>query len=389
MDVEILAIGVFGLTSLLVFYTYVGYPILVFVVARLFPRTVERERYRPKVTVLITAYNEEAGIEKKILNTLRLDYPKDKLEILVASDASSDGTDDIVNGFASQGVKFFRQEGRKGKTWTQNEAVKLATGEIILFSDATTHYSPDVLENLLPSFSDDSVGCVAGRLIYVANANGSISSGARKYWGYETFLRENESLACSLIGASGCLYAVRKEAYVPMYREACSDFLICSLLYENGLRSVFEPSAVCYEDTNEKSQEEIRMRIRVIAQTYSDLWKNRRLLNPLRTGFYGIQLISHKLLRYLVPIFLLFNFLSSLVLALTIPAFVVLAGVEIALLVAALIGLVLEKSEIKIKLFSLPMYFLLTNYTSMVGLLKFFSGENFAAWETGRKSEGQ
>ena len=244
-------------------YVYVGYPLLVYLVSILFPKTVHRSQIEPHVTVLITAFNEEAAIREKLENTLKIDYPADKLEILVASDGSTDGTDEIVKEYASRGVKLFRQEGRVGKTATQNNAVEHATGDIILFSDATTKYREDVFRTLLPSFADKSVGCVAGRLVYVDDESTNVGTGARRYWSYETFLKMAESRACSLIGASGCLYAVRRSAYEPMYAEACSDFLICTSIYRKRLRSVFAPDAVCFENTNRRADDELRMRVRV------------------------------------------------------------------------------------------------------------------------------
>jgi cellulose synthase/poly-beta-1,6-N-acetylglucosamine synthase-like glycosyltransferase len=194
-------------------------------------KAVKRSQIEPTVTILITAFNEEAAIREKLSNTLAIDYPNDKLQVLVASDGSTDATDDIVREFANKGVQLFRQEGRVGKTTTQNNAVEHATGEIILFSDATTLYSSDVFSHILPPFADETVGCVAGLLVYVDEASTTVGKGAKSYWSYETRLKSAESDACSLIGASGCLYAVRKSAYEPMYAEACSDFLICTNLY--------------------------------------------------------------------------------------------------------------------------------------------------------------
>ena len=219
-------------------YVYVGYPVLVYLASLISPRPVKKAEIEPTVTVLITAFNEEEAIREKLENTLRIEYPKNKIEILVASDGSTDRTDEIVREFEGRGVKLFRKEGRVGKTATQNAAVETASGEIILFSDATTAYRPDVFRCLLPNFADDSVGCVAGRLVYVDEMSSNVGKGAQSYWGYETFIKIAESQTCSLIGASGCLYAVRKSAYEPLYPEACSDFLICTSIYRKGLRSV-------------------------------------------------------------------------------------------------------------------------------------------------------
>lgn len=294
---------IFLISIAALFYVYAGYPILVWLVSQLAPKNIKRGVFEPNVTVLITAYNEEKDIRVKIKNTLKIGYPKEKLEILVASDGSTDRTDEIVREFASEGVKLFRQEGRKGKTYTQNKAIEQAKGEIILFSDATTAYQIDVLREILPNFADESVGCVAGKLVYVDETKSNVGKGAKQYWNYETFLKERESLACSLIGASGCLYAVRKSAYQPMYPEACSDFLICTIIYRQGLRSVYEPKAICTEETNRQADKEMRMRVRIISQTFIDLWRNRDMLNPFRSGFYAIELTSHKVLRYAVPVF--------------------------------------------------------------------------------------
>lgn len=378
---------IFWLSVAVLFYVYVGYPLLVYLVSRLFPQKVKRAPFEPQVTVLITAYNEERAIRQKIENTLAIDYPREKLEILVASDASGDRTDEIVKEFSDRGVRLFRQEGRKGKTFTQNEAVKRASGEIILFSDATTEYQPNVLREILPNFADNTVGCVAGKLIYVDDTKSNVGKGAQSYWSYETFLKEAESRACSLIGASGCLYAVRKSAYREMYPEACSDFLICTLIYEQGLRSVYEPRAICFEKTNYRTNKEMKMRIRVISQTFTDLWRNRRMMNPFQSGFYAIELFSHKVLRYGVPLFLLIIFASSAVLMRHSYFFEAVFLGQIIFYGLALVGWLLEKSGLKIGILAIPQYFVLTNLASVVGFYKFLRGERFATWEPIREKK--
>jgi cellulose synthase/poly-beta-1,6-N-acetylglucosamine synthase-like glycosyltransferase len=372
---------IFWLSIAALAYVYAGYPVLVYLVSRLFPKKIQRAASEPKVTILITAYNEENAIRRKIENTLLIDYPKEKLEILVASDGSTDRTDAIVKEFAARGVRLFRQEGRVGKTVTQNNAVERAAGEIILFSDATTDYRPDVLQAILPNFADEKIGCVAGKLIYVDSSASNIGKGAKSYWNYETFLKEAESRACSLIGASGCLYAVRRSAYRPMYAEACSDFLICTLVYEQGLRSVYEPRAVCTEDTNRQTDKEMRMRVRVISQTFTDLWRNRKMLNPLRSGFYAVELISHKVLRYSVPLLLLLIYVSNAVLMPHAPLFETLFLAQNGFYLLAVLGWAFEKMGARIGVFAIPHYFVLANLASVFGFYKFLRGERYATWE--------
>lgn len=379
--VELFAQIIFWFSFATLFYVYVGYPILVYLVSLAFPKKIKRGAFSPKVTILITAYNEEKAIRAKIENTLEIDYPKEDFEILIASDGSTDKTDEIVKEYASKGVRLFRQEGRKGKTYTQNKAVEQATGEIILFSDATTAYQTDVLREILPNFADQSVGCVAGKLIYLDNSASNVGKGAKSYWNYETFLKESESRACSLIGASGCLYAVRKSAYRPMYAEACSDFLICTVIYEQGLRSVYEPRAVCTEETNRQTEKEMKMRVRVISQTFTDLWRNRKMMNPLRSGFYAVELVSHKVLRYAVPLFLLLIFVSNAFLMLHSLFFEILFLLQVAFYFLAALGWIIEKTGAKIGVFAIPHYFVLANMASVFGFYKFLRGERYTTWE--------
>lgn len=386
MDLDLLAKVVFFASVGLTLYVYLGYPLLVFALARLFPKPVRKAVSEPSVSFIITAYNEERDIRRKIENTFALDYPKEKLEVIVASDCSSDSTDDIVQEFAGRGVKLIRQAHRGGKTAAQNLAVEQASGEIIHFSDATSLYRPDALREIVANFADETVGCVAGRLIYVDPASSDVGAGARSYWGYETLLKQSESRFCSLIGVSGCIYAVRRSSYVPMYPEACSDFLIATLVYKEGLRTVYEPNALCTEETNRQSRKEMSMRVRVISQTFTDLWRNRDMMNPIRSGFYAVQLFSHKVLRYSVPVFITAAFFASAILALNSTFFLVAFAAQVALLASAVLAWALERFGIKAGPLSIPLYFVLANVASVLGFLQFLRGERYAAWEPTRDS---
>ncbi|MGA9996421.1 MAG: hypothetical protein WBP93_13465, partial [Pyrinomonadaceae bacterium] len=211
----------------------------------------------------------------------------------------------------------------------------------------------------------------------------------RSYWGYETFLKRHESRACSLIGASGCLYAVRRNAYVPLYPEACSDFLIATVMVEQGLRAIYEPDAVCTEETNRRADRELRMRVRVITQTYTDLWRHRAMLNPLRSGFYAVQLLSHKVLRYLVPFFLLTLFIASAALAVHSLAYRLLLAAQLFFYALAATGWLLERAETSVRLFALPHYFMLTNLASLIACYQFLRGERYARWEPIREHQSE
>ena len=381
MSVQVFFLIVFGSALFALAYTYAGYPLLLLVISAVRSRPIAKANHRPSVTVIITAYNEERDLKAKIENTLSLNYDSNLLEIVVASDCSSDGTDEIVRSFATRGVRLHRQAERLGKTAAQNAAVELAKGDIILFSDATTLYEPDVLNVIVPSFADPTVGCVAGKLIYVDPRNSGVGRGAQSYWGYETFLKTHESRICSLIGASGCLYAVRRSAYVPLYNEACSDFIIATKMMEQGLRAVYEPAALCWEETNDEAQKELRMRVRVITQTYTDLWRHRHMMNPLRSGFYAVELISHKVLRYLVPVCLILLFISSGVLAAGSFLFRLILLAQVAFYLVAAAGWFALKLGVKSKVVVFPQYFVLANWAALVAFYKFVRGERYARWE--------
>lgn len=381
MILRLAAEVIFWLSAAALFYTYAGYPLLLALVSALRPQKVRRGECAPTVSVIITAYNEERDLAAKLENTLALDYPRELLETIVASDCSTDRTDEIVRNFAGRGVRLHRQTERLGKTAAQNAAVELAHGEIILFSDATSLYQPSAVRAIMPSFADSTVGCVAGRLEYVDGSDSRVGRGARSYWSYETFLKRHESRVGSLIGASGCLYAVRRSAYVPLYHEACSDFIIATKMVEQNLRAVYEPNAVCTEQTNRQSDKELKMRVRIIAQTFTDLWRHRAMVNPLRSGFYGLQLVSHKVMRYLVPFFLMGLFVSSAVLAPGSLVYRLMFAAQLAGYACPALAWMLDRMGIRSRLLALPQYFMLANLASLIACYQFLRGERYARWE--------
>lgn len=376
---------VFWLSIAALAYTYAGYPLLLVVVARLRSKPVRRAEWTPTVSLIIAAYNEERDLAAKLENSLQLDYPKSNLEIIVTSDCSTDRTDEIARVFAERGVRLHRQSERLGKTAAQNAAVEQANGEIILFSDATTHYQPDVLRTMMPSFADQGVGCVTGRVIYRSSANSTVGQGTRSYWNYEFLLKKHESSIGSLIGVCGCMYAVRKSAYIPLYHEACSDFLIATTMVRQGLRAIYEPTAVCLEEPNAEANRELAVRVRIITQTFADLWRNRAMLNPLRQGFYAVQLLSHKVMRYLAPIFLLTILLISALLARQNFLYAVIFGAQVGFYSIAAISWVFERAGVKLGGLSLPQYFVITNLASLLAFIKLIRGERYIKWEPVRE----
>ncbi|GAB3725707.1 glycosyltransferase family 2 protein [Luteimonas pelagia] len=360
-------------------YIYVGYPLLAVLVATVAPRRVARGPSTPTVTLVIAAYNEEKDIGRKLRNVLEMDYPRERYDVIVASDASSDGTDGIVLGFDAPNVQLLRIEGRLGKTACQNAAAARATGEILVFMDATTMTDPRAVAAMVRNFNDPEVGCVAGRLVYRARGDDATGAGGTSYWGYESRLRRAESDLGSLIGVSGQLYAVRRSAYRPIPPDLISDFVIAMVMREQDLRTVLEPDAVCFEETLDRPDRELSMRIRVGLRSLFALASKRSLLDPFRYGRFAWQLWSHKVLRYLSPVFWLVALLANAALALD-GQYVPLLAAQAATILLGVPGFLWSGRALNPRLLAHPYYFLLTNLASAVSLVRFLRGERVVTW---------
>ncbi|TWI12474.1 glycosyltransferase family 2 protein [Aerolutibacter ruishenii] len=360
-------------------YIYVGYPLLAIALGYVFRREVIRGDALPTVTLIISAYNEEKHIRAKVLNTLALAYPSDKVQIIVASDASDDRTDSIVQDLAHPRVQLLRVEGRLGKTACQNAAATVATGEILVFADATTMLEENALAELVRSFADNAVGCVAGNLVYTPDPANATNSGRVSYWTYEVALRMAESALGSLIGVSGQLYAVRASAYRPIAPDTISDFVIALDIRDQNLRTVLEPKAICYEETLVRGDDELSMRIRVTLRSLLAIARWRHLLNPLRFGIFAWQLLSHKVLRYLSPAFWLVALMANIALAVD-GRYVPLLVLQLVGVLTGALGFLPISTPGGIRLLAQPYYFLLTNLSSAIGLIRFMKGQKVITW---------
>lgn len=369
---------------LIVVYTYCGYTILVPVLSLFFRKPVARKDIEPPVTFLITAYNEEKNIRGKLEQVLSLDYPHDKLEVMVASDGSTDRTDDIAREFAERGVILKRLEGRVGKTATQNEAVKDATGEVIIFSDATTVYEKDAIRKLVRNYADPEVGAVSGRYEYVNPSGAPVGTGTILFWKYENFIKNMQTRIRTITGCCGCIYSVRRSAYVPLPPDIISDLVEPLKIIESGYRVVFEAEAVACEETTEKPAEEFGMRVRVITRAMRGILYAKSLLNPYRYPFVSFQLISHKVLRWLIPFFLIIVLIANAFL-LGHWFYNLAFGLQLAFYLAALAGLAADRFDVKILLLAVPLYFCVVNAASMVAFWKTLTGQKMVTWETVRK----
>lgn len=373
----------------LVCYAYAGYPCLLAAVASVRSRKIKFSPVQPSVTVIIAAYNEERDIARKLEMMLALDYPAERRQIIVASDRSTDRTHDIVKGFAARGVELVVLPTRAGKTAAQNLAVLQARGDVLLFTDATTGLAPNVIRKLVEPFADPRVGCAGAQLEYQSAAGTAVGRGGGLYWRYEKLIKELESRANSLIGVSGCLYAVRRALYVPIAPDLISDLVIALDIFSTGHVSIYVPGAVAFEQTHEHADREFAMRSRVVVRSINALVQRARLLNPFRGGFFALQLWSHKVLRYLVPELLIAVLLLSIWLAFQPNPRALFyqwfAGLQLLTYVAVpAVYVFCRRFNIRTGVLSAPFYFILANAAALWGLITYLRGVREVTWTTVR-----
>jgi cellulose synthase/poly-beta-1,6-N-acetylglucosamine synthase-like glycosyltransferase len=371
----------FFVAVICVAYVYFGYPLVVLILSMVRPRPVHKKTITPSVTVLIAAYNEAECIAATIENKLGLDFPKGQLEIIVVSDGSTDGTDEIVRRYEGERVRLIRQEPRAGKTSALNKAVSHAKGEILVFSDANSSYAPDALRFLIENFNDPEVGYVTGKMIYT-NPNGSlVGDGCTAYMKYENFLRSAETFVGSVVGVDGGIDAVRKSLYRPMAPDQLPDFVLPLKVVEQGFRVVYESRALLREQALSQAADEYRMRVRVTLRAFWALWDMRHLLTFSRSSLFAFQLWSHKVMRYLCFVFLITAFFTNLALWGQGWFYQLIFLAQTAAYITALASPLLERFRIHFKLIDLAYYFLLLNIASAHAFFKFLRGQKQVMWE--------
>src|SRR5688572_4793909 len=345
------------------------------------PRPIRRSAIAPPLTLVISAYNEAPVIRNKIENALELDYPADHLEILVISDASDDGTDAIVQRYASRGVRLFRQPERRGKTAGLNAALPGARGDIIVFSDANAMYRPDALRMLVRNFADPKVGCATGEARYVPGRNVIADVGERVYWDYEMQVKRLETALGSMVGGDGAIYAIRKSLWQPLPENAINDFLNPLQIVAAGWRAVYEPDAVCFEESAGRTGAEYRRRVRIVSRSWRAIFQAPAVLNPFRVGFFAWCVLSHKVLRWLSGAVAAVAALSSLGLYLEVARRWPVVSVG-ALLAATAILMATPTAR---HAMSIAGYFVVINAASLVGLAKGSIGQVSGVWSTPRE----
>lgn len=365
----------------IILYVYLGYPLVITLLAAINRKTVIKDdNYEPSVSLIIAAYNEEAIIAEKLKNCLLLNYPKDKLEIIVFSDASTDRTAEIVKSFEQDHIILIDLTDRKGKTAGQNLAATQATGEIIVFSDANALYRENAIRKIVRNFNDPTVGCVCGELVYYSEDKSLIGDAENVYWDYEKFIKRQEDRAASILGANGSIYAVRKQLYSPLPEDIISDFIEPFKIIAQGYRVVYEPEAISSEGSTKNFIEEYKRKKRIINRSFYSLLHFSSFLNPFRYPLLSFQLFSHKILRWMIPVYLPIIFIVNLFLLKSL-FFQVIFGLQIIFYVTALLGYVLEKNRWHNIFFYAPFYFCLVNIASLDAIINLFiKRKNVVTW---------
>lgn len=373
----------------LFFYTYFVYPFLLFLLALLKPKklflTLRTNETIPSVSLIITAYNEENDIERKIKNSLNLDYPKEKIEIIVVSDGSKDNTDDIVSNYSQKGIKLISLSKRGGKTAAQNFAVKNANSEILIFSDATSIYEKDAIKQIVKNFSDPLVGCVGGKLIFLnsAHSNHALLESKSAFNMYEQFVKRYESIVFTTFGVDGCIYAIRSCLYEPLEEFLTSDFVLPLRVIKKGFRTIFEENAKCYEETPQDTKAEFNRKTRTVKAGLVGFFNMTNfLIMSNKKKFVSFGLISHKLLRWLTPFMLISVFISNFVLGFYQNTFFIFFMLQVVFYSLAAIGFF--TSMRKFKVVNLAFNFCLYSVSALVGFIKFIKEKPNEIWETQR-----
>lgn len=377
---NILLIIVFCITILLCLSTYIFYPIVILAIGKIFPFKPQKSNYYPSVSILIAAYNEEKDIQNKLENTLELDYPKDKIEILVGSDGSIDRTAEIVADFALKGIKIFDFNENRGKTAVQNDLVNESKNDILVFTDAASFLRKDSLKNLIRSFSDPNVGAVAGCMKFVSDDDNLTVQGQGLYWQYEMKLRELESSIGRLIGVDGPLYAVRKNNYIPLEPQIISDLMTPLLVIKQGKKVVIDKNAIVYEVPTKKSQQEINTRRRIALRGLVGIFSDRQLLSPMNFPLLSIQIFFHKILRWGVGGLVLINFIICILLSNHLFFFIFFI-LHIVFYLCALIGWLFSKYDKPMFVFKVPYYFCLVNLAATLGILDYLRKKQAISWK--------
>ncbi len=380
---------VFWISLFLIFYTFIGYGLLLFLLVKLkrILRPGKRKQYEfdalPTCTLIVAAYNEEDFIEQKIANTLALNYPDAKLSLLFVTDGSTDRTAEIVAKYPQ--IKLMHSTAREGKIVAVHRAVQEVSTEIVVFTDANTFLNEDALVNICRHYKDDQVGAIAGEKRVMIEENADATVGEGFYWKYESKLKAWDSELYSVVGAAGELFSVRRNLYVPVPANCVlDDFMISMRIAEKGYRIVYEPDAYAMESSSANIKEELKRKIRIAAGGIQSVIWLKSLLLPFKYPVLSFQYISHRVLRWTItPFLMILVFLLNVFIVMIDPSliYLVLLVAQVLFYLSAYLGWVMEARKLRVKLLFIPYYFCIMNYAVLAGLLRYFFSGQSVIWE--------
>jgi cellulose synthase/poly-beta-1,6-N-acetylglucosamine synthase-like glycosyltransferase len=380
---------VFWISVFLVFYTFFGYGILLYLIVRVKRLFKPAKRNLldfddlPSCTLIVAAYNERDLIKEKITNTLSLKYPAGKLQLVFVTDGSSDGSPEIIAGYPQ--IKLLHTDERKVKISAVHRAVEQVISDIIIFTDANTFLNEDALILIGRHYGDPKVGAVAGEKRVIIDAAADATAGEGFYWKYESKLKEWDSELYSVVGAAGELFSIRTALYEPVpLNSILDDFMISMRIAEKGYVIVYEPEAYAQEDTSANITEELKRKVRIAAGGIQSVIWLRSLLNPFRFPVLSFQYISHRVLRWTItPSLMILAFILNVLIVLkSEPGFyLVILIAQVSCYLSAYLGKVLEDRKLRVKILFIPYYFCIMNYAVMAGLFRFFSVGQSVMWD--------
>lgn len=381
----------FWFSAFMLFYVFVGYPLLLAIWGRRRGNTTKNRPdalstagvYQPDISVLIIAYNEQTTIRRKIRDLLATTYPKNKLQIVIVSDASTDATERIVHQYRDQGVLLKRSIRQRGKPANLNAFIPQLRGEIVVLMDARQSIAEDCLDNLVKNFRDPAVGAVSGELHLAPTRTGvdsGMASGVGFYWRYEKFIRRTESGIDSSVGATGALYALRKTLFLTIPADTLLDDLLIPMnIVRQGYRVVFEPRATATDTAPVTARSEFGRKVRTIAGNFQLLSREAWMLNPAANRIW-LQTISHKLLRLTAPVFILTLVLSNAwLLDQTFYRWLMLC--QLAFYSAALIGMIAGRRSQRLRILAIPYAFCVLNWATVIGFFRFLLRQQQISWK--------
>lgn len=382
----------FWIGLFLIFYSYVGYGIVLYTIVKLKrifnpEKKVFEENFQPRVSFVVPSYNEADCIEGKIQNCMSLDYPKDKLKLIIITDGSTDGTPDIIKSKFPE-VMVLHEPKRGGKSAAENRSMKFVDTPVVVFSDANTILPAHALKEIVKHYADPKVGAVSGeKRILERNEDNATGAGEGIYWKYESLLKKLDSELLTIVGAAGELFSFRKELFTDLEEDTIlDDFMLSLRIAEKGYKVVYEPNAYAMETASESVKEELKRKVRICAGGWQSMSRLTSLLNPFKNFTLTFQYISHRALRWSVtPLMLLLVFPLNLVLFNDGLMYQVMFYGQGVFYILAMLGWYVENKKMRIKILFIPYYFLIMNYAVFAGFYKYIRGKQAAAWERSKR----